>query len=403
MVIKKIVSIVAVFVVAISLSFAQVRPGGKISFSSGYASLEENKFWYSSAETLAKLDANVSSSVKAYLESTCSILSVPETDYTTAGFAGTVTLSKAYVKARLPWFNGFSARMNAGKQPVSWGYGLFYNAGDLIFGSDPVNQKQRADTSFSYTSVKIKSDLSDEIKKSLLENSNSSLNFSNQNMSSFSFSSSSLSDLRIASDWAFCFAAPISKIITIEAIVLPPIDSALNGSFGRFGSRAQFKIDSVVIENMEGGFISSDKMNTNELYLALDGTIFFDYNICSSVKFEDEFVKDEWQISTSLCKNFTIRGDTQEQTLMIRAESLIKPLENDFGIFGFLSYSPTETTSFAFSYINSKTSEDERVHYLGISSEWKMNTNFSFNFQGMANLVNPQKATLITAGVACKF
>ena len=144
-------------------------------------------------------------------------------------------------------------------------------------------------------------------------------------------------------------------------------------------------------------------MNTNELYLALDGTIFFDYNICSSVKFEDEFVKDEWQISTSLCKNFTIRGDTQEQTLMIRAESLIKPLENDFGIFGFLSYSPTETTPFAFSYINSKTSEDERVHYLGISSEWKMNTNFSFNFQGMANLVNPQKATLITAGVACKF
>ncbi len=395
MVIKKIVSIVAVFVVAISLSFAQVRPGGKISFSSGYASLEENKFWYSSAEALAKLDANVSSSVKAYLESTCSILSVPETDYTTAGFAGTVTLSKAYVKARLPWFNGFYARMNAGKQPVSWGYGLFYNAGDLIFGSDPVNQKQRADTSFSFSSVKI--------KNLLLENSNSSLNFSNQNMSSFSFSSSSLSDLRIASDWAFCFAAPISKIITIEAIVLPPIDSALNGSFGRFGSRAQFKIDSVVIENMEGGFISLDKMNTNELYLALDGTIFFDYNICSSIKFEDVFVKDEWQISTSLCKNFTIRGDTQEQTLTFRAESLIKPLENDFGIFGFLSYSPTETTSFAFSYINSKTSEDERVHYLGISSEWKMNTNFSFNLQGMMNLVNPQKATLITAGVSCKF
>lgn len=398
MVIKKIVSIVAVFVVAISVSFAQVRPGGKISFSSGYASLEENKFWYSSAEALAKLDANVSSSVKAYLESTCSILSVPETDYTTAGFAGTVTLSKAYVKARLPWFNGFSARMNAGKQPVSWGYGLFYNAGDLIFGSDPVNQKQRADTSFSFTSVALKSNddysaLAGTVGQSAALSSGTT----------GALSSSSLSDLRIASDWAFCFVAPISKIVTIEAIALPPIDSALNGSSGRFGSRAQFKIDSVVIENMEGGFISSDKMNTNELYLALDGTIFFDYNICSSVKFEDEFVKDEWQISTSLCKNFTIRGDTQEQTLMIRAESLIKPLENDFGIFGFLSYSPTETTAFAFSYINSKTSEDERVHYLGISSEWKMNTNFSFNLQGMANLVNPQKATLITAGVACKF
>lgn len=395
MVIKKIVSIIAVFVVAISVSFAQVRPGGKISFSSGFAKLEENKFWYSSAEALAKLDANVSSSVKAYLESTCSILSIPETDYTTAGFAGNATLSKAYVKARLPWFNGFFTRMNAGKQPVSWGYGLFYNAGDLIFGSDPVNQKQRADTSFSFSSVKIKNSLSAD--------SNSSLNFSNQNMSSFSFSSSSLSDLRITSDWAFCFAAPVSKIVTIEAIALPPIDTALNGSSGRFGSRTQFKIDSVVIENMESGFISSDKMNTNELYLALDGTIFFDYNICSSVKFEDEFVKDEWQISTSLCKNFTIRGDTQEQTLTFRAESLIKPLKNDFGIFGFLSYSPTETTAFALSYINSKNSEDERVQYLGISSEWKMNTNFSFNLQGMVNLVNPQKATLITAGVSSKF
>lgn len=398
MVIKKIVSIVAVFVVAISVSFAQVRPGGKISFSSGYASLEENKFWYSSAEALAKLDANVSSSVKAYLESTCSILSVPETDYTTAGFAGNVTLSKAYVKARLPWFNGFSARMNAGKQPVSWGYGLFYNAGDLIFGSDPVNQKQRADTSFSFTSVALKSNddysaLAGTVGQSAALSSGTT----------GALSSSSLSDLRIASDWAFCFVAPISKIVTIEAIALPPIDSALNGSSGRFGSRTQFKIDSVVIENMEGGFISSDKMNTNELYLALDGTIFFDYNICSSVKFEDEFVKDEWQISTSLCKNFTIRGDTQEQTLTFRAESLIKPLKNDFGIFGFLSYSPTETTAFAFSYINSKNSEDERVHYLGISSEWKMNTNFSFNLQGMANLVNPQKATLITAGVSCKF
>jgi len=398
MVIKRIVSIAAVFVVAISVSFAQVRPGGKISFSSGFAKLEENKFWYSSAEALAKLDANVSSSVKAYLESTCSILSVPETDYTTAGFAGTVTLSKAYVKARLPWFRGFSARMNAGKQPVSWGYGLFYNAGDLIFGSDPVNVRPRSDTAFSFTSVALKSNddysaLAGTVGQSAALSSGTT----------GALSSSSLSDLRIASDWAFCFAAPVSKIVTIEAIALPPIDTALNGSSGRFGSRTQFKIDSVVIENMEGGFISSDKMNTNEFYLALDGTIFFDYNICSSVKFEDEFVKDEWQISTSLCKNFTIRGDTQEQTLTFRAESLIKPLENDFGIFGFLSYSPTETTAFAFSYINSKTSEDERVHYLGISSEWKMNTNFSLNLQGMVNLVNPQKATLITAGVSCKF
>lgn len=160
-----------------------------------------------------------------------------------------------------------------------------------------MNPRARKDTSFSFTNV--------ELTSSLYYQTNS-----NYSLSSGALSSSSLSDLRIASDWAFSFSAPFTDFLTVDALFLPPIDAVLNGNSGRIGSRAQFKIDSVIIENIETGWLSSDGFKTHEFYAAFNGTAFFDYNLCSSVKIDETFQKDEWTISASLCKSFLIQTDT---------------------------------------------------------------------------------------------
>jgi hypothetical protein len=46
------------------------------------------------------------------------------------------SLTRAWVRARFPWFAERSFHITAGKAALTWGEGLFYNAGDVIFGAE---------------------------------------------------------------------------------------------------------------------------------------------------------------------------------------------------------------------------------------------------------------------------
>lgn len=46
-------------------------------------------------------------------------------------------LSRAYIRARIPFNIGYSIQLELGKNTLAWGEGSYYNAGDVIFGSDP--------------------------------------------------------------------------------------------------------------------------------------------------------------------------------------------------------------------------------------------------------------------------
>lgn len=56
----------------------------------------------------------------------------------TAGADGALRtdLTRAWVRARFPWFAERSFHVTAGKAALTWGEGLFYNAGDVIFGTE---------------------------------------------------------------------------------------------------------------------------------------------------------------------------------------------------------------------------------------------------------------------------
>jgi hypothetical protein len=49
--------------------------------------------------------------------------------------AVTLSVPRAYAKARFPWLAGGYFHITAGKAPLSWGDGLYYNAGDVLFST----------------------------------------------------------------------------------------------------------------------------------------------------------------------------------------------------------------------------------------------------------------------------
>ena len=377
------------FLSAVFLSIplqAETKLGAEIALNSGWVHLDSsvlksNDIWNSSAEGKIKIDTAFSSSIKAYLEGRVNVSYIPSvvnplTNEETQPYAKTDwSLYKAYMKFRLPFgFTAGNIRIAAGKMPLSWGYGLFYNSGDLIFGSDPLD---------SLTSI---------------------------NSSSLSFSSSTLNDFRTMTDWIFTVSVPILKGFQTEFVVLPPLENAELYQYGRFGFRTQFNTDLKILENIEAGYLAEGDVSTQKAYISLDGNLWLDYNINSSVKFskENKFEKDDFELSLALSKIFNIQTDVENHKLQLRAEGLYKPFAEKLGIFGFASYQIIEELSISSTYFFCSLNEENdsfksNSHYMSLAIVWTPVKSLDISLEGMLNIINPQKLSTVQAGIKYKY
>ncbi|AEE17978.1 hypothetical protein [Treponema brennaborense] len=403
--VKKSFAFLSALVFAALASFdvcAETKIGAEISLNSGWMHIQSpviknDDFWYSSAQAGLKIDTALSSSVKAYLEGRVDITSVPELINPEAGnavpaaYQANWTLRKAYMKFRLPC--GLPAgemRIAAGKMPLSWGYGLFYNAGDLIFGSDPLGTAGTDATAAA-------------------------------DATSLTFSASSLSDFRTATDWIFALTVPLLNGIQIEVAALPPIETASTYGFGRFGGRVQFNTEFAALENIEAGYLAEGNAAVQKAYLSLDGNLWLDYNVNVSTAFkkDDGFDKDEMQCSVSLAKIFYIQTDVRNHQLQLRAESLWAPFTQKLGVFSFASYQITEKLSVSGTYLfcaingtgtatgGAATGTDKKIednaHFAGIAIAWEPISALELSLEGMLNAQKADKLASVSAGLKYRY
>ena len=387
--VKKIAKLLYAFLIILSSTvYAETKLGAEIAFNSGWFHLsspflQNDDFWYSTAQAKLKIDTAFSSSVKAYLEGRFEIYSIPrminpgDNSVIPATAQSFWSLHKAYMKFRLPFgVKEGNVRIAAGKMPLSWGYGLFYNAGDLIFGSNPL--------------ASTKNDSS--------------------KTASLSFSSASLSEFRTLTDWIFTITVPLVKGIQIEAVELPPIENAPLHNYGRFGGRVQFNTEFAVFENMEAGYIAEGNFSSQSMYVAFDGNMWFDYNANAKgeLKTDEGFKKESLEFSLSLSKIFNVRTDVQNHQLQIRAESLWTPFAEKSGVFGFVSYQATEAVFLSGTYIFSSITGgnrkvEDKSHFLGFSIVWEPVKALELSAASMMNVKNPNELCTVTAGIKYRY
>ncbi len=401
---------------------AQAKAGANLNFSSGFVhtaneyNLGGTKInfplkkdnWITSSNIHLKVDTQTKSIVKAYFDASMAMSTIPESDITQAGVLATLTLNKAYIKARLPWFYDQEAKLTVGKMPLSWGFGLYYNAGDLIFGADPNNSLNRKNTSLSFTTVEAKSGTTCEsflTKDKILELLTGSGDFTS---TAFSFSSSSLSDFRTSTDWMAAFYMPFGNYLALESITIFPFDTALNTRYGRAGARLQIFTNFTPLQQIQVGYLSPTDFSSQQAFLAFDGTLYLDYNLCSSITFDknDGFSKEDFNISFSLTKIFGIQTDTSNHSLQLKAESLWNPFASRLQVFAFASYNITDVLSLSATYLfygpsQAKIADNSQTAALALTYE--PTTHLEFSLQAALDCKNPDNLAAILGGISYRY
>ncbi len=170
-------------------------------------------------------------------------------------------LYKAYFKARFPSF-----RLTAGKNRLSWGDGMLFNAADVLYGSN--------DTSVSLTQA----------------------------------------ELRGSTDWLVSVNYPLGFFSFAEVVLMPPDSNKMSDTF--FGARYYTLIKDVKIE---GGYATVERLH--KPYLSLQGNLGFDWYLSTSIALPT--TGDSWVISAGV---FHLVQLASERSLTLRLEFLNRPL-----------------------------------------------------------------------------
>lgn len=187
---------------------------------------------------------------------------------------------KAYLRARFPSF-----RLTAGKTRLSWGDGMLFNAGDILYGSSSVSV-----------------DLTQ-------------------------------AELRSKTDWMVSINYPMGFFSFVEAVVLPPMtEKAEDMGMGlRFYTNAgETKI--------EGGYLTKDESGrVHKFSASLQGNIGPDWYFASSIAINQanpnaSDIQESWMISGGLFHMQYLSGD---RNVSLRLEILSRP----FGTWKFASQS----------------------------------------------------------------
>ncbi len=190
-----------------------------------------------------------------------------------------LSLTRAYVKFRFP-----KIRSVIGKAPFSWGEGLIFNAGDVIFGNTA---------------------LSTNLMQTEFLDSDAWLTTLYYSFGSFSF---------------------------MEAIVLPPEDILDSGTVENgldktiAGGRLVTKLGNT---KLEAGYIYDGRNYAHKPYLTLQGNLYLDWHLSTSVAMPagealTDSIKDSLVITAGVYSLISIGYDG---ILNYRLEALIKPYE----------------------------------------------------------------------------
>ncbi len=182
-------------------------------------------------------------------------------------------ISRAYVKFRFPHL-----RSVIGKAPFSWGEGLIFNAGDLLFGSSPISANLMQ-SEFTDSSVWM-----------------SSLNF------------------------------PLGPFSFIEGLYLPPdlltegLDSAKEG--GRI-------VTKLAGTKLEAGYLYNGSETLHKAYAALQGNLLLDWHLSAAAAFRNGYsFENNWKSSLVITGGvYSLRSIGYNGTLNYRLEAMVKPYE----------------------------------------------------------------------------
>jgi hypothetical protein len=197
-------------------------------------------------------------------------------------FTGNIDISipRAYIKFRFP-----RLRSVIGKAPFSWGEGLIFNAGDVIFGDSALS------TNLAQT------------------------------------------EFLDAEAWLTTLYYPLGSFSYMEAIIIPPEDildnigTVENGiDTTMIGGRIVTKLGNA---KLESGYIYDGTMSSHKPYITLQGNLYLDWHLSASAALSTadtlfESVKGSLVISTGIYSMLSIGYDG---TLNYRLEALIKPYE----------------------------------------------------------------------------
>ena len=191
-----------------------------------------------------------------------------------------VTVPRAYVKFRFP-----KIRSVIGKAPFSWGEGLIFNAGDVIFG----------DTALS------------------------------TNLMQTEFLDSSA--------WLTTIYYPLGSFSYVESIILPPEDILNDSSDVENGIDATMAGGRLVTRlgntKLESGYIYDGRTYAHKPYLTLQGNLYLDWHLSTSVALPTgdtltDSVKDSLVITAGI---YSLASIGYDGILNYRLEALIKPFE----------------------------------------------------------------------------
>lgn len=348
---------------------AKTKLGGTVSVSSGYVSENPIEAFSNSADVKLSLNASSLDALKINLEGIYSFYSFSKTEVSPAVSSFSSELTKAYAKLRLPVSDSSDIRINIGKQPFSMGFGLIFNAGDLISPSD------------------------------LLDNTKG-------------ISSSGLEDLRGFTDWIAHVQFNTADIFTADVFYIFPFEMEQNSEYGRAGLKTLFRLNNPILESVESAFLIQGDAKKIQSSLSLDGTLWADYNLCTSIGVDEsadsqlQFNKRLWNMSLGLNKVFTIQTDTANHSLSSRVESLYYPIEKTLSVVGLLSYQLLSGLTLDTYYMftsSDLTSSNTFTHILGAGLSWEPIQNTSFSLSAVCGPKNPKDLFLINAGVKCSF
>ncbi len=180
-------------------------------------------------------------------------------------------ISKAYIKFKFPGF-----RAVIGKAPFSWGEGLVFNAGDILFGSDAVTTN-------------------------LMQ-----------------------SEFQDSTTWMTSLNVPLGPFSFAEGIYLPPniLSAGLDAS--KEGGRLVTKLAGIKLET---GFLYDGTDTTQKVYVTLQGNLVINWHFSAAAFFPkgDPFpnaVKNSFVITGGI---YSINRIGYAGTLNWRLETMVKP------------------------------------------------------------------------------
>ncbi len=307
--------VVCAFLACLVFSLSSVgaaEVSGMTSFSTGGMFAEGGfSMWYSTAQARLSVSTPVSSSVKAQISGVYTLTPGINLSTFRLEYRNTVALEKAYVRFRLPWVGDQMMRLTFGKSPLAWGYGQYFNAGDIIFGAMPNSEVSNGE---------------------LLS-----------------------AEYRTATAWMGHIFFPLWRYASVEFLVLPQIDegSVIQGNFsslglGRLGTRLTINPGLRILDSFEFGYLGFSDGSSHALSFAMDGNIWLDYNFALSTKIvpaEADSFTTNLTISIALQKIFQIPTSTRNMPLSFRFEALLRNKTHVLNLFGVVSLGVLDSLS----------------------------------------------------------